>query len=476
MSTVAALSLPAPVENVKRAEVTEPSADGGVLVLAQAWATVTAGQAVAGLAHWPGGVGSLLLFVLVALPVLAVSSVRGIAERCGGTRDPLWRALGWGRVVSQRRLARFVASRRHGWLAVLGAMVTALAHHPATALGPEAILAVDSTVTEKPYGPHLPGRRPVYSSIKKRLVDGYELVSACVVGARGSWPVGLLPHQKAETAAGRAALTRRRRKARPDERPSKLDLALTLIELAITAGVPARTVLGDSAFAAMWWLREVAALERHWLVATRQDRRLRIGAEIQAFRTWTTTVSLTQLAVGERGTSVWGAVLPAATLLDRHCDRKGLPCQAAYFERRTRRGTVSHRWYLVTSQLAWSLTTIWATWQRRWQIEVLHRDARQHLHLDAVHVRTWTALVALVACSSLRASLLAFLRAADPFCSTQSTEALVGALRLAACLVSTDPAGTVSVSLPPTLPLATPSPALDAPLPPAWWPVRLRAA
>jgi hypothetical protein len=448
-------------------EVTEPSADGGVLVLAQAWAAVTAGQGVTERVRWRGGMGPLLLFVLVALPVLAVGSVRGIASRCGGTHDPLWRVLG---------LARFVASRRHAWPAVLGAMVGALARHPATAVGAEAILAVDSTVTEKRYGPHLPGRRPVYSSIEKRLVDGYEVVSACVVGARGSWPLGLLPHEKAATAAGRAVLSRRRRKARPGELPSKLDLALTLIDLAIAAGVPASTVLGDSAFAAMWWLRELAARGRHWLVATRQDRRLRIGAEIRAFRTWTEAVPLTWLETSERGTSVWGAVLPPATLLDRHCDRQGLSCQAAYFERRTRHGTVSHRWYLVTSHLDWPLATLWSTWQRRWQIEVLHRDVRQHLHLDAFHVRTWTAIVALVACTSLRASLLAFLRAADPACSARSTEALVGALRLTACLVSSQPAGPVSVRLPASSSLVSLPLVPTAAGPPLWWPVRLLAA
>jgi hypothetical protein len=181
-----------------------------VLVLAQAWAAVTAGQGPTEHVRWRGGLGPLLLVVLVALPVLAVGSVRGIARRCGGcggTRDPLWRALGWGRAVSQRRLFRFVASRRHAWPAVLGAMA---------------------------------------------------------------------------------------------------------------------------------------------------------GAQ--------------------------------------------------------------------------------------------------------------------VACTSLRAGVLAFLRATDPGCAAQSTEALVGALRVAACLVSTDAAGAVSASLPPALPLTLRSPSHDTPLPPQWWPVRLRAA
>jgi hypothetical protein len=447
-----------------------------VLVLAGVWATLSRTADLAAGVRWQGRAGPLLLFALVVLPVLAVGSVQAVASRCATVGDPLWRAVGWAGVLTQRRLARFVTSPRHHWLAVLGAMAGALQRHPATAVGADAILGVDSTVADKPYGPQLPGRRPVYSTLKKRLVDGYELVSACVVGAHGSWPLGLLPHAKASTAAERAAQGRRRRKARPDERPSKLDLALTLVELALLAGIPAATVVGDSAFAVMWWLRELAALERHWLVATRQDRRLRVGAEIRAFRAWATTLSLTLVETSATGTTVWGGVLPVAVLLDRHCRRQGLACQAVYFERRGRRGHVLHRWYLVTSQLDWDLATIWTHWQWRWQIEVLHRDARQQLHLDAFHVRTWVGIVALVACTSLRASLLAFLRAADPAYGARSTEALVAALRAAACLVTTDPAGTVTVSPPPTLPATALAHSTDPPVPPEWWPITLRAA
>ncbi|HET8684251.1 MAG TPA: transposase [Micromonosporaceae bacterium] len=443
----------------------EPSADGGVLLLAQAWAALGCEALGAGLA-WQGRGGPLLLFALVALPVLAVGSVRAVAARCAPGGDPLWRALGWGGVLTQRRLARFVTSGRHDWWAILGAMARLLGRHPATAVGADGILAVDSTVVEKRHGPHLPGRRPVYDPVQRRLVDGYELVSACAVAGARSWALGLVPHRPPDAAAARAAL-RRRRRARPGEPPSKLDLALRLVEAAVWAGVPAGTVVGDGAFAAQWWLRAVAAVGRHWLVTTRRDRRLRIGAEIRGFGAWAAALPLELLEPGTRGTGLWGGLLPRATLLDRHCARRGLACRAAYLERRDRRGRVLHRWYLVTSHLDWDLAAIWTHWQWRWSVEVLHRDAKQHLHLDAFHVRTWAGITALVALTSLRASLLAFVRAADPACGARSTEALVAALRTAACLVETDAHGLTRVSPPPTLPTARwPRPA--APLPYGW--------
>jgi hypothetical protein len=428
----------------------EPSADGGVLLLAQAWAALGCEALGAGLG-WQGRGGPVLLFALVALPVLAVGSLRAVAARCATGGDPLWRALGWGEVLTQRRLARFVASERHDWGALLASMARLLGRHPTTAVGADGILAVDSTVVEKRHGPRLPGRQAVYAAAQRRLVDGYELVSACVVGPTGRWPLGLVPHRPPAAAAARGRLQRRRRQARPGELPSKLDLALRLVATAARARVPAATVVGDGAFAAQWWLRAVTALGRHWLVATRRDRRLRSGAEIRGFGAWAAALPLAVLEAGARGTSVWGGLLPAATLLDRHCARRGLACQAAYFERRDRRGRVRHRWYLVTSRTDWDLTAIWTHWQWRWQVEVLHRDAKQHLHLDAVHVRTWAGITALVALTSLRASLLAFVRAADPACRTRSTEALVGALRDAACLVETAASG-IRISPPPTLP------------------------
>jgi hypothetical protein len=349
-------------------------------------------------------------------------------------------------------------------------------HHPATDNGQEGIIAVDSTTAEKRYGPHLPGIRPVYDAVQKKLVDGYEIVSACVAGPKGSYAIGLVPHRKAATAAERQACNRRRRRAAEGELPSKLDLALGFVLLAVSQGVGAPTVVGDSAFAVMWWLREIAALGRHWLVATRQDRRLRIGAQIKAYRDWARGACLTLLQTGEQGTSLWGALLPEAVLLERHCNCKGLACRPVYFERRNRRGRVIHRWYLVTSQTQWSLAEAWLNWSWRWRIEELHRDSKQLLRLEGFHVRSWEGIVALIVCTSLRASLLAFMRAVDPALAGLSTEGLVAALGEAACLVEPPSDGWAGVDQPPTLSTEVLWQEQRDPLPSQWWPIVLKAA
>ena len=193
--------------------------------------------------------------------------------------------------------------------------------HRANRVGPEGIVAVDSTTAEKRYGPHLPGIRAVYDAVQRRLVDGYEIVSARVVARVVAWPVGLLPHRKADMPSEREKNKRRRRKAKPGELPSKLDLALELVQLAVAAGVRASTVVGDIAFGSMWWLREIAALGRHWLVGMRLDRRLRIGAQVQSSHHWCAKVPLVMLETSGKGTIVWGALLPEAVLLDKGCNR-----------------------------------------------------------------------------------------------------------------------------------------------------------
>jgi hypothetical protein len=462
----------------------EPSAYGGLVVLRQVWEELDGDGLVASGLRWRGHAGALLLFALVALPVLGCASVRAVAQCCGRVRDPLWRVLAWTEAVSQRRLARFVSSERHDWAALQAAMVARLAQHPATALAPPAgaddpaggIVAVDSTVVEKRFGPRLPGVRPVYDNVRRGLVDGWEIVSGCVVGPRGAWPLGLLPHRPPGEPRERAP--RRRRKAQPGEAPSKLDLALQLVEWAVRAAVGAPTVVGDGAFAVNWWLREVEGRALHWLVATRHDRRLRIGAEVAAFATWVQQLPLvlTCVASAPEGGGVYGCLLPRATLLDKGCRRNGLSCRPAYCERRDAWGRVQHRWYLVTSQTSWDLPTLWRHWQWRWPVESFHRDAKQWLQLAAMHGRSWAGLVAWLACCSVRASLLAALRVVEPTCAGWSTEALVQALRTAACQV-TVPAGTPpTVSLPPALPATHLAARAAPPDPRPWWPLRLPEA
>jgi hypothetical protein len=428
----------------------QASQAGGLVALRAAWAALDGDTLGAGALPWRGRAGALLLFALVALPLLGCTSLRAIATCCRRLEDPLWAALGWAEAVSQRRLARFVTQRGADWAGVQAAMVQRLAQHPATALPHDGILAVDSTVIEKRFGPQLPGRRPVYDNVRRRLVDGWDVVSGCVVGPRGAWPLGLLPHQP--PVQGRAP--RRRRAAQAGELPSKLDLARQLVASAVAAPLGLQAVVGDGAFSVNWWLRAVAELGVAWLVATRQDRRLRIGATVQSIAAWAAAAPAAWPCVAERrdGGRIYGGLLPPATLLDKGCQQKGLACRPAYFERRDRQGRVRHRWYLVTSQLAWDAPTLWAYWERRWAIEVFHRDAKQSLQLAAMHGRHWAGLVAWLAACSLRASLLAFLRATDPAWGAYSTGALARRLYEAACGVRPAARGPSRFQAPRTLP------------------------
>ncbi len=476
MTAIAQIDNEAQVATVSFSLGAKASAYGGVLLLAKAWAVLGGNDRLTKGLRWQGLGNALLLFAVVALPVLSPSSILGVANLCAKMKDPLWAVLAWAGLITQRRLTRFVSSARHDWLQVLGAMVEALVNQEASKVGEEGAIAVDSFTVEKRYGPHLPGIRPVYDACKKRLVDGYEVVSACVVGGKGAWPVGLLPHRKPENAEERGKLKRRRRKAKVGEWPSKLDLALQLVILAVGAGAGMPTVVGDSAFAVMWWLQEIEALQLQWLVSTRQDRRLRIGAEIRQFRQWVKDLPLQLVESSEAGTTVWGGLLPEATLLERHRQRKGLACQPAYFERRNRQGKVVHRWYEVTSCLEWDLATIWQYWGWRWSIEVLHRESKQHGGLADFHGRNWEGVVAGIVCSSLRMSLLYFLQAWEPTCRSLSIEALVIALREAACVVTKPVDGPRQISLPTTLPAMTLWQEQHTPFPDQYWPVVLQVA
>ena len=135
-----------------------------------------------------------------------------------------------------------------------------------------------------------------------------------------------------------------------------------------------------------------------------------------------------------------------------------------------------HRWYLVTSQLTWDAAAVWAHWQRRWAIEVFHRDAKQWFQLAAMHGRSWAGLVAWLACCSLRASLLAVLRAANPAWGALSTEAATRTLRRAACLVTPQGGPLATVQHAPTLPPIAPGTGLPPLKPAPGWPLQWDAA
>jgi hypothetical protein len=163
--------------------------------------------------------------------------------------------------------------------------------------------------------------------------------------------------------------------------------------------------------------------------------------------------------------------------LERHCSRRGLSCRPVYVERRDRHGRVEHRWYLLARRGDRDLHALWRQWQQRWPVETLHRDGKQALHLADYHGRTWHEIVAWVAATSLRASLLALLQAAEPTCRHLPLPALVDALDHLPCLLEPTAAGRIRVPPPPTRPpLALWHPTDPPPLPAPYWPIRLEAA
>ena len=141
MDNIALAGTEAQSECVEVSSGPQPSANGGVLLLARAWAALGGSERLCQAIRWQGRAGPLLLFALVALPVLSAKSVCAIAKACLKPKEPLMQLLSWRDWLNQRRLARFVASPRHDWLGVLGAMVGALAHHAATDNGAEGIIA-----------------------------------------------------------------------------------------------------------------------------------------------------------------------------------------------------------------------------------------------------------------------------------------------------------------------------------------------
>jgi hypothetical protein len=200
METVAAGGSSGPATGPPEASMSgpiEPSADGGVRVLAPAWSLLEGGDGALAGVGWPTGLGPLLLFVVVGLPVL----------RCG-SQDPLWRAVGWERWVTQRRLARFVASPRQAWLELLGALAGASAQQPALAVAPGAIVAHEAcagagrflVATRRGPYPHTDDGvevRRVFHKLRSLAIENFNEQFKGIFDVHGSVPTrGLLQTQR----------------------------------------------------------------------------------------------------------------------------------------------------------------------------------------------------------------------------------------------------------------------------------------
>jgi len=293
----------------------------------------------------------------------------------------------------QRQINRFHNNSKNGYDNLLPTAVQSC-----FATRPSDIMVIDDSPVEKS-GKKMAWAKKLFNSAKKYYYHGYELVALALVAGRTALPINFAPRKakgkkpkKTKKSRTKHSLMRSRKRggkgkvkaARQSQ--TKLKLALQLIVDALQRGVKARYVIFDSWYCAVWFLRNLDALGLFWVTVVRSNRLfIYQGRKIKA-------QSFVKLALR-------GGCCPMKFIAE--LPKYGLVAVVVNF----RRGKYE---VLVTNDVALSAETVVRIYKKRWKIEVLFREAKQHYGLEKFHNRKWWAIIAHLAFSLLAQFLVRF--------------------------------------------------------------------
>lgn len=332
-----------------------------------------------------GHPAALLTFAYVLGGLLGGRCLRQLSQR--------WRGDGYLRdeVAEGRRLGPHDFSRllaRFEFRSLLDAVVGQLQRWDHTVTSPSrGILILDDTPVEK-FGNSMEGAHSVYDHAKRRFVWGYPLVNLVYQSKHISYPVGF------------RIQTKNRRGRKPKLKGTKTRLAMELVSDAARQGLDVRAVVFDPAYCAKRLLRHLDRLGYHWVSRLQSNRVVEIDGK---------RLSVKQLA---RKRS-WFRHDPVRGV--RYISRQGylngyeLPVQVVVI----RTPGVGYQ-VLVSSLIETPWQEIFSLYERRFEVEVFHRDVKQYLGLAHFRYRDLRRIRNHVALVYVRYLLLVLLRLVFP--------------------------------------------------------------
>jgi SRSO17 transposase len=165
---------------------------------------------------------------------------------------------------------------------------------------------------------------------------------------------------------------------------SKLDLAIELIEEAISWKIPFSIVVADSWYFCQKIIDCLACLSKFWIFASKSNRKVSVNGKWMKLSDYVKILSsdcfkkLSLTKADGQTVDVWsfphtlrmhkvGRVKVVISFLK--CSLKDNP------------------FYLVTNKKEWPMEKILACYLKRWPIETFYRDAKQHLGLEDCEMR-----------------------------------------------------------------------------------------
>ena len=352
-------------------------------------------------------------------PLVQANSLRKVVQRFGGDatapleRDELLVHL-LATPFSQRTLDRFASQPRYDWAALQWGIVAHLQQQPGLRMQRRGIIIWDDFPLPKPYATAMPYLSPIWDNNLKMEVPGYLIVHLYYYDPKGySYSLYMEPWLKT-TLTGETVAKTGRRRARPGEERSRLDIGLEALEHIVVARWPFEAVIMDNWYTVRWVGHELTQCQLAWIGEADSAQKFQVGLNLLSeAEIWERYAKhLKRLPGFGKGVRAYGL---AATIVPDQYTHEAQPVQLVLTEGLHQpREKDQGRHLLVCSQRTWTVHHIVRLFSYRPKIEPTHRSAKQEEGWLAFHTRNLPALLGHLALSCVRATLLTLMRVWEP--------------------------------------------------------------
>lgn len=374
----------------------------------------------AGIRYGQGGdLAPALSFAWSLGPLVQAESLRKVVQRFGGDatapleRDELLANL-IPAPVSQRTLDRFASHPRHDWAALQWYLVTQLQQQPGFRMRRRGVIIWDDFPLPKPYATEMPYLSPIWDNNLKMEVPGYLIVHLYYYDPKAhGYSLYMEPWFKT-TLTGETVAKTGRRRARPGEERSRLDIGLDALTHIVAARWPCEAVLMDNWYTVRWVGYELTQLRLNWIGEADSGQKFQVGtAVLTVAEIWERYAKYLRPLRGlGKGVRAYGLT---ATIRPDPYTRDAQPVRLVLTEGLHRpREKDQGRHLVVCSQRTWTDYHIVRLFTYRPKIEPSHRTCKQEEGWLAFHTRSVEALLGHLALSCVRATLLALMRVWQP--------------------------------------------------------------
>jgi hypothetical protein len=367
-------------------------------------------------------------FVLTTGPLLRATSIRRIAQRFGGEpskesleADELLRCL-VSQSPKQRQLSRFVNTERYEWEEFHHQRVRQLQRIPMFAPHRKGVIIVDDFPLPKPYAKEMTYLTSIWDNNLKRSVPGYAVVHLYYHHPhRPGYSLYAEPWLKTSMDGSTTPKPKEaRRRAKPGEERSKLDIALDALEAFLPEVESYEAVVFDSWYTARWFCCALTHQDVPWIGDASANQKFEVGSHYLTVPEIFAAYRTRKRRVKGCKRRVQAVAIPAVMRKDQYT-KEDQPVMLVLVTGLTKpRDKDKGYKILVCNQLHWTVRRILRVFGCRPRIEQVHRDGKQHAGWNDFHTRSLDALKCHCALALLRSDLLTLLGIWFPPCAEYS--------------------------------------------------------